>query len=233
MTDVRDGVEATITRLAEHANTRQAVAFAATPPTLESFAERLYESLAPLAWLDATVDYALAKYNGAVGVMFQAVEDLARDTPEGPGWSAVMDLDRCPTEWLPWLAQFAGVTVPAGYSDADARAWINSTDGFNRGTPAAIRKATQAHLTGTKTVLLQERLGGDPYALGVYTLNTETPDVNVTRADILGQKPGGIVLTYNTGPPNTYNALSTGYATYDAVNAAFPDYLHLAAGQVS
>lgn len=199
-------------------------------PVLESFADRLYGSMAPVAWLDASVDYALANYDGAIGEMFQAVEDLARDTPDGPGWSGVMDLARCPTAWLPWLAQFAGVTVPPGASDADARAWIDSTDGFKRGTPDAIRKSAQTNLTGSKTVLLQERLGGDPYALAVYTLSTETPNPTQTRADILKQKPAGIVLTYTTGAPNTYAAVTAGYATYTNVKAAFPDYAHLAAG---
>jgi hypothetical protein len=81
------------------------------PPTLESFAANLYASLAPLAWVDDQVEWSLAKFSGAFGEMFQAVEDVARDTPEGPGWSAVVDITRCPSGWLGWLAQFVGVSV--------------------------------------------------------------------------------------------------------------------------
>jgi hypothetical protein len=86
-------------------------------------------------------------------------------------------------------------------------------------------------LTQSKTVILQERLGGDPYALGVYTITSETPSVAATRAAILRQKPGGIVLTYSSGAANTYEAVRIAYATYAAVGTAFSDYAHLAANQ--
>jgi hypothetical protein len=201
------------------------------PPTLEAFAANLYASLAPLAWMDDQTEWSLAKFSGAFGEMFEAVEDVARDTAQGPGWSAVVDITRCPLAWLPWLAQFVGVIVPVGLAESQARAYVTSHDNFKRGTPAAIRTAAQLHLTGTKTVLVQERLGGDPYALSVYTLDVETPSGAQTLADVLTQKPGGIVLTYTRGPANTYAAMTAGYATYTAVGAAFSNYTHLAANQ--
>jgi tail protein P2 I len=203
----------------------------AIAPDLDDFADRFYYSVAPLAWLDADNGYALAYYCGAMGEMFEPVEDVARDTPEGPGWSAVVDLERCPDDWLPWLAQFVGVTVVAGSTPDAMRARIASTDGFKRGKPDAIRAAAAAHLTDSKTVILQERLGGDPYALGVYTIASETPSQAQTLADILAQKPGGIVLTYSAGAINTYEAVRIGYATYAAVTAHFSDYAHLAANR--
>ena len=67
--------------------------------------------------------------------MFQDVEDLVRDSPAGdPGWSELLDLDRCPPEALDWLGQFVGIRIPAGLNDLQSRAWISSTDGFRRGT---------------------------------------------------------------------------------------------------
>lgn len=202
------------------------------PPGLASFAANLYAGMEPVAWLDASVGWALAYYCGALGGMFQDVEDLARDTPEGPGWSAVLDLDRCPDDWLPWLAQFVGVTIAPGSTPAQMRAAIDALLGFQRGTPAAIRASTAATLTGSKVVVLQERFGGDAYALAVYTLTAQTPDQAASRAAILAQKPGGIVLTYAVGNADTYQAINTAYATYAAVKAAFPDYGHMAAGIV-
>jgi hypothetical protein len=95
----------------------------------------------------------------------------------------------------------------------------------------ALAKLDGAHLTGSKTVVLQERFGGDAYALAVYTLDTETPNPTQTRADILTQKPGGIVLTYAHGAPNTYAAVNAGYATYAAVKTAFSTYSRLAVNQ--
>lgn len=50
-----------------------------TAPVLESFAQRLYDSLAPLAQEDSKYSYALAYYCSALGKMFQIVEDYSRD----------------------------------------------------------------------------------------------------------------------------------------------------------
>jgi hypothetical protein len=171
------------------------------PPDLESFADNLYAGMEPLAWMDSAVGYALAHFCAALGSMFQAVEDVARDTPEGPGWSAVLDLDRCPDAWLPWLAQFVGVTVIPGSTPEEQRARIASTDGFRRGTPAAIEGAAAATLTGNQTVTFRERdasAADPPYTLEVTTLVGETPDPAATLAAIIAQKPGGIVLNYRT-----------------------------------
>jgi hypothetical protein len=194
------------------------------PPELESFAGNLYYGVAPVAGEDDQHDFALAKLSGALGVMFQAVEDLARDTPEGPGWSSVVDIDRCPDDWIPWLGQFVGV------SNGNRQA-ILTHNGFQRGTPAAIREAVATTLTGSKTVILQERFGGDAYALGVYTLDVETPNASATLASLIAAKPGALVLTYAHGAANTYGAVRAGYATYTAVKTAFRDYAHLAANQ--
>jgi hypothetical protein len=132
------------------------------PPDLASFAALLYDALAPLATLDGQADWHLAHYCGALGAMFQPVADVARDTADGPGWSAVLDLDRCPDAWLPWLAQFVGVTVLAGSTPDAMRDRIGRTDGFKRGTPEAIRAAAQATLTGNQTVTFRERDSSAP-----------------------------------------------------------------------
>jgi hypothetical protein len=194
VTRLAAGVEARLDRFRRRAVTEPF-------PTLESFAAALYDAIYPLTELDGQTGWHLAKFAGALGEMFQPVADVARDTPEGPGWSAVLDLQRCPDEWLPWLAQFVGVALLAGSSPDDMRERIAGTDGFKRGTPESIRVATQATLTGTRHVTLRERDSNSadpPYTLEVVTLTGETPDPAATRAAILAQKPGGIVLAYRT-----------------------------------
>lgn len=174
---------------------------AAPPFELDSFAALLYDALAPLAAWDEGAGWALAHYCAAIGAMFQPVEDIARDTPDGSGWSAVLDLERSPDSWLPWLAQFVGVTTIPGSTPAATRQRIASTDGFRRGTPAALEGAAAATLTGNKIVIFRERdqsAADPPYALEVVTLTGETPNPAATQAAILAQKPGGIVLTYRT-----------------------------------
>ena len=95
--------------------------------TPDTFAARLYDALAPLATQDSSNAWALLILCNAIGLMYQDVEDLVRDSPDGPGWSSLLDLDRCPSWALDWLGQFAGVRIPFGLTDAQRRAWVAST----------------------------------------------------------------------------------------------------------
>jgi Phage tail protein (Tail_P2_I) len=205
------------------------------PPELDpaSFAEGLYVALAPLARQDASYGWALLILCNAIGTLFQVLEDYARDSPEGPGWSALMDLDRCPPEALPWLAQFVGVRLLPDSTPAEQRARIVATGGFRRGTPAALIGAAQATLTGNKTVVFRER-DHDPadtpayaYYLTVITYVSETPDPTATHNALLAQKPGGIVLDYRTAAGQDYQTLETGNADYAAVTTRYLDYTAL------
>jgi hypothetical protein len=107
---------------------------------------------------------------------------------------------------------------------------IASTDGFQRGTVAALRGAAQATLTGAKTVLLRER-DHDPadtpnyaYYLTVTTYTSQTPNPAATLAALLAQKPGGIVLTYHTLAGQDYLTLRTNHATYNDVRTTYASY---------
>lgn len=202
-------------------------------PVLESFAQRLYDGVEPLAFDDANQGYALALYLGALGTMFQIVEDYARDQVLGsvvaPGWSQLVDIDRCPTEALPWLAQFVGVITRAGLSDAAQRDRIRSTSGWTRGTVGAIVGAAQQYLAGSKTVILRER---DPaacaaqpaYGLTVITYTAETPSSANVLAALLEQKPAGIVLNYQVLTGEDYQSLLTNHPLYSNVFADFATY---------
>jgi hypothetical protein len=210
------------------------------PPTAlapDTFAARLYGMLAPLAQLDPDAGWSLLILHNAIGVMYQLVEDWVRDTADGPGWSLLMDADRCPNEALPWLGQFAGVRVLPG-SDADAqRARVKSTDGFRRGTRAALVGAAQATLTGAKTVVFRERDGAEmgypnppevAYCLTVITYTAQTPDPTATLNALIAQKPGGIILQYRTAAGQDYQSVKDGYATYALVASTYHDYIALA-----
>lgn len=199
-------------------------------PTLEPFAESLYAALEPIAVATDSErsQWSLAHFCGAIGAMFQPIDTLARDSEDGPGWSAVMDLDRTP--WLPWLAQFVGVTVVPETTDAEQRERILGTAGFKRGTVASMRAAAALHLTGTKTVLFRER-DGSAYRLEVVTYTDETPDPDATLADLMAQKPAGILLAYRHQVGNDYQAVvvhdDPGEFTYAELTATFADYADL------
>ena len=208
--------------------------------TPESFAERLYIALAPVANQDSTVGWSLLIFANAIGQMYQLLDDWVRDTPEGPGWSGLMDLDRCPAVALPWLGQFVGARIPTGLTEAQQREWVGSTDGWKRGTTAALVGAAKATLTGSQRLVFRERDGaaqGDAsspnyaYHLTCYSYASETPDPALTLAALTAQKPGGIVLHYHAATMQDYQQVKTTNATYQVVKDTFRDYAALATNQ--
>lgn len=199
-----------------------------TPDDLTGVGGDLYAALEPLTREDEALGYPLAIYAQALGHLFQEVVELARDTTARPGWSALMDPATAPDDALGWLAQLVGVSIPLGTAPADARAAILARTGFERGTPDALVVAAQRTLTGDRHVLISERYGGNAWALGVFTLASETPSEAATLAAILEQKPAGITLTYETVTGQTYATLLT-VGTYATVNSTYDTYGDVAA----
>ena len=139
------------------------------------------------------------------GSILQTIDDLARDDASGnPGWSILLDVNRCPTAYLPWLAQCVGVRFTSTQiSDAQQRAAIRTPTGFARGTPAAIIAAAAPFLASGFSVKLIERTP-DPYS---YT-------VQVPVAGLTGGTYGQLAVLYAT-----YTALAAAFATYGAIAA--------------
>lgn len=54
------------------------------------------------------------------------------------GWSQLVDINRCPTFALPWLAQLVGVSMPSGLSRSEMVSRIQNRSGFQRGTTEAL-----------------------------------------------------------------------------------------------
>jgi hypothetical protein len=159
----------------------------------------------------------------AVGQQLQPVEDIIRDTDTHVGWGVVMDADDTPMDWLGWLAQFGGVRLKTGLSDAAQRARVKSTDGMNRGTPSAIVGAAQQSLTAPKTVYLVER-HGSAYRLTVTTVAAQTPSAAQVIADLMEQKPAGIVMVHAMTTGANYNALRDTHADYAEVKSLYVTY---------
>ena len=83
---------------------------------------------------DGTTPSYFAESTGADGSLYP------EDYSEAPGWSQVVDIDRCPDYALPWLAQFVGAAVPIdnNLSRQQIVQQIEQRAGFNRATTAAI-----------------------------------------------------------------------------------------------
>lgn len=196
-----------------------------------SYGIRLYGRLEPMQYDEHDQDYALLKYIGATGEMFQDIEDLVRDQDGKPGWSQLIDLDRTPDRALRWLGQFIGVTIPANVDAVTARAMIRAHLGWNRGTPQAMRDALSFTLTGEKHVIFIER-DGSAYRLTVITRTSETPSTLNSYMALLSQKPAGLSLNYIVAPGRTWlevrmeNAIwgdaRSRYINYEDMRGTYP-----------
>jgi hypothetical protein len=156
--------------------------------------------------------------------VLEPVHELVADREDEVGWEIALDPEEAPAYTLPWLAQFAGVTLEPSLSEAEQRAKIQERPHFARGRPASLLAAIKATLTGTKTVLVTERDGGEAYQLRVRTYASETPSEDATLAAILTQKPGGIVLTYEAITGQSYSDFAASVTDYADAAATYDDY---------
>jgi hypothetical protein len=134
------------------------------------------------------------------GSLLQATDSLSRDANGYSGWSCVLDINRCPTADLAWLAQFVGVRFTSlQQTDATQRAAITGEQGFGRGTVAALQAVIAPFVTSMGSVVITER-STDPYNVLV----------TIPNADLAG------LLWYYVLDPT--------YANYTALDAAFSNY---------
>lgn len=198
-------------------------------PVVSEAAEELYISLGPWSRSDEAAGedrgWPLLIYCEAIAGRLQPLLDVISDTDDGPGWSRVLDVDRAPAAWLPWLGQFVGVTVDTTQPEADQRTQVRSLPGMDRGTPGSIVAAAQRYLTGTMTVYLIER-HGSPWRLTVAMLNSEAPvpDRPLIDKAIRRLKPAGIVLSVQYILGGDYNTLRDTHSDYNDVKSTYATY---------
>lgn len=136
----------------------------------------------------------------------QAIDDIIRDTPYNPGYSILLDINRCPTYALPWLAQFVGVRFPQAQPDPIMRKAIQSESAFQRGTLGAIESAGNALMIAPSVITVHERTS--------------------FIAGSIGYDPYSITVTFPlTGVGSlTYGQLFASFQTYAAVQGAYSTY---------
>lgn len=195
------------------------------PTDTGSVSETIYADLERFQYDELRYDYALLKYLGALGLMFQPVDDLARDTDEGPGWSHIVDLNRVPDEGVRWLGQFVGARPPSDATIAYMRQYVAAKPEWQRGSVGAMIQSIQRYLTGDKSVILRER-DSSPYHFTVYTYATETPGGSSTDINnaIVAQKPAGLQYSYSVVSGWTYETLMAQNADYQSVFTKYTTY---------
>lgn len=111
-------------------------------------------------------------------------------------------------EYLRWAFQFAGVqqikqlvvggttVIPSTDTDFKDVQLYPAIYGRGAGTQSAIRTAVKFVLTGTKTVVISQRAGGDPWVIKLTTLSSESPSTEVILAAVEEARPMGFKIIH-------------------------------------
>lgn len=176
-----------------------------SPSTVSADTLLLWEALPQFVQdQDAANGYPFLSYLEGGGSLLQTVDSLVRDDADGnPGWSILFDLTRCPTAYLPWLAQCVGVRLPPSYTDAQMRAAIRNPRGWARGTLAYIEGVANSLIASGYSVTILERTP-DPYS---YT-------IQVPSAAVQGSTFGQLAAKYAT-----FADVKAAYATFGDITA--------------
>src|SRR5690348_15928133 len=119
-----------------------------------TFGAELYDSVRPLP----DEGGALEIMCDAFGTMAAELELLTREDADGNApWSIIMDADRAPLAYLPYIAQFPGQTIPVGTSETAARELIKAPSNQERGGIEKMTYECKLHLTGSQYVRVIER----------------------------------------------------------------------------
>lgn len=168
-----------------------------------------------LQWLQG--DETLQWYIDAIGALFQQAAAIATDQgtdgeivdgnfPYQTGYGSIFcvnprfegDTATCPTDQLPYLAQYVGVTIPPNTDDATARTLITAELGQHRGTPSAILCAARRFLTGTQSVTNLERTRPDGSRSGYWFVLVVRSDEVVSESLLIDAvsavKPAGVMF---------------------------------------
>lgn len=165
-----------------------------------STGETLYDGTRPAAFADPETGGAWAKLCDALAQLLDPIAQVTRPDDSSAPWVVLASPDRCPADWLPVLAQWAGIRRPDVMSEADLRELIaTGGPGMWRGTRANMIAAARRFLPpGMADYLLyfEERADGDPYALRVFTYEFVEHDPALVRAALSAAKPAGLTLDY-------------------------------------
>src|SRR5215472_11899420 len=117
-------------------------------PPVSPFTQRVYDRITPLEWDEPDQAWAFLFYVQGISIMWDQIDELASDGPNGePGWSILLDPNRCPDYALDWLGQFVGVQLSDSLTRQEKIDLIMARLGFQRGTPNSMIAAAKHTLT--------------------------------------------------------------------------------------
>jgi hypothetical protein len=160
-------------------------------------AAEIYSNMLPAQYAEEETDYALARFLDALSHLLDPVADVTRPPP---AWDKLASPYRCPPQWLPVLAQWAGVSRADAYTnDQDGLRDLLATGGpaFWRGTRkyfiAQVRRWYAPDWQTDPPLFFQERADGDPYRLRMFIYRwVELTDEVALRRRLWEIKPAGL-----------------------------------------
>lgn len=203
----------------------------------DAVGKELYQMFLPV--VDAFGDNGdLLNMCRGFGKMLQPIDNVAKDGPNGePGYSQILDPERAPVEWLPWLGQWVGYFVtPQTSTETEAqwevreRAYITKKSAHRRGTNARLIEEVQSYLNDPKQVFLWNRATtAHKMTLFYYTAQLKS---GYTAADVntaaQAQKAKGLLLTVTPLSGGDWNTLTVNSATWNTVVSKFANWNEVA-----
>ena len=196
------------------------------PPLTTQVGGDLYGAMAPLTFADEQLQWPLAIFVDALGLILEETAQLVRPDDAGnDGWSAFADPQRCPTAYLYTLAQWAGVRYARRMQEQALRDLIDGrAPGLWRGTKGAIEDAIRRYLAPTGVITFLERTLGNAYALTIFTYAHDTLNQAAIEHELAQQVPAGLILTYEVRVGQSYAMLHARVADYAAMKATWATY---------
>jgi len=196
----------------------------------------LYEGTYPAAYADSDTGRTWWRFLEALSYLLDPIAEITRpDDGSGP-WVTLASPERCPTDWLPVLAQWAGIRRwnPEAITEPDLRVLIaGGGPGFWRGTRAAmiaaVRRFYPPDMAPDYLLFFHERaaLGGglDPaYSLQIYTYDFVDHDPNLVRAALWAAKPAGLILDYEVQQGQAWFMLNERVQDWAQVNSDYESW---------
>ena len=199
------------------------------PLALGNTGEEMYRNTEPIAYADADTGYAWRRFIAALSELLDPIAAITRPTDGTQRWANLGSPRRCPSIWLPVLAQWAGVRRPDAMSEQDLRDLIGPTaPGMWRGTRAGLLATARRFLPEGASLYWEEFADGDPYHFRVFTFNTE-PEVEAQiREALLHAKPAGLFpFTYEVRVGQTWAMLRDCGPTWWQVNQAYANWFEV------
>lgn len=196
-------------------------------PVVHPAAEQAYRLLPDyLTRDDAGTDYTTLRLVDALTVGHRPILDLltmADPDTSASGSCEIVNAERVPREWLPWLGALLGVDVAAWPVEIARDIVAKSGDARRSGSRNAIKAAVERTLSAPIPAprVWANFSGTDPYLISIVTNTAQTPDSVAALEAALTEKPAGMVIELQVVDAATWAEVEVTFATWADVEAAF------------